>query len=197
MRKLVIDTTSEYLSVALFDDEDLIAADHQAIGRGHAEKLVPAVAALPDGGRAQCIWVGCGPGSFTGTRVGIAAARALAFAWGAKIYGFDSLALVAAQGRRLTGCAQVSVVCEGGHGEWLVADASMAWHALSPDEARGAASLELVAGNRAAELVAMRGFGTAVHAVPDAREACGLAPEALFTDIHALYARAPDAKPMI
>jgi|CXWL01.1.fsa_nt_gi tRNA threonylcarbamoyl adenosine modification protein YeaZ len=197
MRKLVIDTTSEYLSIALFDDDELIAADHHAIGRGHAEKLVPAIAALPGGGKADSIWVGCGPGSFTGTRVGIAAARALAFAWGAKIYGFDSLALVAAGARRLTGCAQVSIVCEGGHGEWLVADAPMAWHALGPDEAPGAATFEQVAGNRSSELVAMRGFGTAVLAVPDAREACGLAPEALFTDIHALYARAPDAKPSL
>lgn len=197
MRKLVIDTTSEYLSVALFGDGELIAADHQAIGRGHAERLIPAIAALPGGGKADCIWVGCGPGSFTGSRVGIAAARALAFAWGAEVYGFDSLALVAAGARRLTGCAQLSVVCEGGHGQWLVADAPMAWHALDPDEAPAAATFEQVAGNRSSELVALRGFGAAVHVVPDAREASGLAPEALFTNVRALYARAPDAKPMI
>lgn len=197
MRKLVIDTTSEYLSLALFDGEELIAADHQAIGRGHAEQLVPAIAALPGGGKAQHIWVGCGPGSFTGTRVGIAAARALAFAWGAQLHGFDSLALVAAQARRLTGCAHVSVVCEGGHGQWLVADAPMAWSARAPADVVTALKAELVAGNRSSELVALRGFGTAVDAVPDARAAGELAPEALFSDSHALYARAPDAKPML
>ncbi len=42
---------------------------HDVVGRGHAERLVPMIAALPDGGRAERILVDCGPGSFTGIRV--------------------------------------------------------------------------------------------------------------------------------
>lgn len=197
MRRLIIDTTSEFLSVALFDGDTLIGADHRCIGRGHAEQLVPAIAAFPDGGKASDIWVGCGPGSFTGTRVGIAGARALAFAWGAELKGFDSLALVAAQARRVSGQVKLCVSSEGGHGQWLVSDAPHQWRALSPIDAASAATAELIAGNRAAELVALRGWGTALSADTDAREALGMDAAALIVEVRALYAREPDAKPNI
>ena len=93
MRTLVIDTATPALSVALFAGDALIGHAHEVIGRGHAERLLPAIAALPDGGRAERILVSCGPGSFTGIRVGIAAARALAFAWSADLIGYATLAL--------------------------------------------------------------------------------------------------------
>ena len=43
---LVIDTATEACSVALFHDSELIASDHAVMGRGHAERLVPMIAAL-------------------------------------------------------------------------------------------------------------------------------------------------------
>ncbi|MEQ1687709.1 MAG: tRNA (adenosine(37)-N6)-threonylcarbamoyltransferase complex dimerization subunit type 1 TsaB [Sphingopyxis sp.] len=190
----MIETTTAFLSVALFDEGALIAADHRNIGRGHAEQLVPTIAALPGGGKADAIWVGCGPGSFTGTRVGIAAARALAFVWGVELSGYDSLALVAAQARRATGTGEVAVASYGGHGQWLVAEAVMAWRALDPAEAAGAIACDMVAGACADELVKMRGFGVAVAAEADARAALDMDARARFTQIAALYARAPDAK---
>ena len=81
MRILVIDTATQALSVALLEDGQPIGHFHEIVGRGHAEALLPAIAALPDGGRADAIAVDVGPGSFTGVRIGIAAARALALAW--------------------------------------------------------------------------------------------------------------------
>ena len=58
MRLLAIDTSGPALSLALFDDSVLVADDHRLIGRGHAEQIIPAIAALPDGGRADQIVVG-------------------------------------------------------------------------------------------------------------------------------------------
>ena len=55
MRTLVIDTATQALSLALFDDNVLLARHHEIAGRGHAEKLVPLIATLPDRGRADAI----------------------------------------------------------------------------------------------------------------------------------------------
>ena len=96
MRTLVIETATSACSVALFDDDALVVYDAAVVGRGHAERLMPMIAALPNGGRADRIWVDCGPGSFTGIRVGIAAARGLGFGWGVPVQGFSSMALIAA-----------------------------------------------------------------------------------------------------
>lgn len=95
-RTLAIGTSSPALSVALFEGERLLAHEHRLIGRGHAEAIVPAVAALPGRGRADAIVVDIGPGSFTGIRVGIAAARALGLAWGVPVFGVSAVHLVAA-----------------------------------------------------------------------------------------------------
>ena len=55
MRRLVIDSASEACSVALFDADDIIDFRHEIIGRGHAERLVPLIAELAGGGRADQI----------------------------------------------------------------------------------------------------------------------------------------------
>ncbi len=91
MRTLVIDCATEACSVALFDQDILLSGDFRKLGRGHAEHLVPMIAALPDRGRAARIAVALGPGSFTGVRVGLAAARALALVWQAELVGYSTL----------------------------------------------------------------------------------------------------------
>lgn len=95
---LAISTSSPALSVALVAGPCVLARDHRLIGRGHAEALVPAVAALLEGQpRPGAILVDVGPGSYTGIRIGIAAARALGLAWGVPVHGMSALSLVAAQ----------------------------------------------------------------------------------------------------
>src|SRR5690606_29145709 len=94
-RELVIETATAACSVALIEDGVVIAALHETVGRGHAERLIPMIAELPGAGRADVIRVDCGPGSFTGIRVGLAAARALGLGWGVPVSGFSSLSLIA------------------------------------------------------------------------------------------------------
>lgn len=198
MRTLAIDCATEACSVALLDGADLIAGDWRMLGRGHAEQLVPMIAALPGKGRAARIAVSCGPGSFTGVRVGLAAARALALAWSAELVGYPTLALVAAMARDEAGAQPLVVAMTGGHSEWFVEACDGHGHvtrplaSLSPEAAQQAGEA-LVAGSQAEALVAARGFGTALPLWPDARRFVLLDDAALIAP-GALYGRAPDAR---
>ena len=201
MRTLVIDCATEACSVALFDGKLLIAGECRTLGRGHAEALVPMIAALPNEGRADRIAVALGPGSFTGVRVGLAAARALALAWQCALLGYPTLAIVAA---RALANANVSgqgctAAMTGGHGEWFVqsfaADglpiAGLA--SLAPDDAAMIAT-HLIAGSQAEALVARRGFGQALQLLPDARDFILLPATLIGSADQPLYGRAPDAR---
>ena len=188
--------------MALVDDGGVVDFRHEVIGRGHAERLVPLIAELADGGRADIIVAGCGPGSFAGVRIGVAAARALALGWQVPVRGFSTLSLVAASAAdRIAAAGGALVVMEGGHGQWFVQpyDADLAPRAavrsLLPDEAIGADD-GLVVGNRAAPFVELRGTGDALPLLPDARAFVRLPTAALFGDPSPIYGRAPDAKPM-
>lgn len=120
-RTLALSTASPALSLALFDGDWLIAHDHRVIGRGHAEALMPAIAALMAGAPPpDAVLVDIGPGSFTGIRIGIAAARALGLAWGVPVRGFSGAALVAARAfAERPGLAAVGVVLDAGRGQLL------------------------------------------------------------------------------
>ncbi|MET0589114.1 MAG: tRNA (adenosine(37)-N6)-threonylcarbamoyltransferase complex dimerization subunit type 1 TsaB [Novosphingobium sp.] len=199
MRTLAIDSATEACSVAHFDDDTMIAGEWRMLGRGHAELLVPMIAALPGKGRAERIVVSLGPGSFTGVRVGLAAARALALAWGADIAGFPTLDLVAAMAREKGGRVPVTVAMTGGHGEWFVQgydkDGTLT-HPLAslPPAIAVEVQTQLVAGSQAEALVNARGFGEALALWPDARSFPLLPDTALIGEIHPLYGRPPDAR---
>lgn len=199
-RTLVIDSATDACSVALFDQGALVAGELRMLGRGHAEALVPMISALPGRGHAQHIVASLGPGSFTGVRVGLAAARALALAWGADLHGYSSLALVAAIARDLNGSAPVGVAMTGGHGEWFVEGFDAQGNpvrplaSLRPEDAVTASIEDLIAGNQAEALVAARGHGSAVTVWPDARAFALLPASALLADVRPLYGRAPDAR---
>ena len=197
---LAIDTSTAACSVAMFAENGvLIDARDEVIGRGHAERLMPMVEQLLAGRAPSQILVGCGPGSFTGLRVGLAAAHGMAIGWGVPLAGMSSLALLAVGA---PGDGPVAAAMSGGHGELFVqpfvrpplAPAGELLN-LSPEAAANSVAATLVVGTGATLLVAARGSGEALDLFPSARNALRL-PAALRTlDPRPLYGRAPDARP--
>jgi tRNA threonylcarbamoyl adenosine modification protein YeaZ len=195
---LAIDTSTAACTAALFDGAgQCIGRRDELIGRGHAERLAPMLAELLEGRQAEEILVGVGPGSFTGIRVGIAAAHGLAIGWTARLHGLSSLALLAASAGAEGALAAAMI---GGHGELFVQEFDSGLRPTSellnlpPALAATQVSAELVAGPGAGALIEARGGGRAIEAWPSASQALRL-PEPLRTlapSPH--YARAPDAK---
>src|SRR5882757_3553358 len=103
MRVLAIDTALEACSAAVLDSRrgDIIASETVAMSRGHAEAVMPLIARVMDLADIEFaeldrIAVTTGPGSFTGLRVGISAARGIALAAGKRAIGLSTLAGFAA-----------------------------------------------------------------------------------------------------
>jgi tRNA threonylcarbamoyl adenosine modification protein YeaZ len=197
--RLVIDCATAACSVALTDGDRLIDERHELVGRGHAERLVPMIQELLGDRRPASILVDCGPGSFTGVRVGLAAAHGLAIGWRAPLHGYSSLAVIAAAAQA---SGELAVALQAGHGQLFVQ--SYAPNPLTPlDELRSllpadaAAAIRAyrVVGLGAETLVTARGYGEAQDALPRAADSRFL-PEPLRTlQPRPIYGRAPDAKP--
>src|SRR6266567_973905 len=103
MRVLAIDTALGACSTAVLDTDlgGVIATESTVMSRGHAEAIMPMIARVME--RAGIgfssldrIAVTTGPGSFTGLRVGIAAARGIALAAGRPAIGLTTLSGFAA-----------------------------------------------------------------------------------------------------
>jgi tRNA threonylcarbamoyl adenosine modification protein YeaZ len=196
---LVIETSTAACSAARLAEGAVVAGAHEVVGRGHAERLVPMISELlgPDE-RADRVLVDCGPGSFTGVRVGLAAARAFGLGWGVPVAGFSSLALLAAMAAAEE---TIAVAIPGGHGELFVQ--SFAANpirpisdlvSLKPADAAAAFPETIVVGPGAAALVEARGWGEARDMLPDASAAVLLPPELTDLPPTPIYGRAPDAK---
>lgn len=100
---LAIDTALDACSTAVLDTEtaELVAQESQLMKRGHAEALMPMIARVMQSAdlaftALDRIAVTVGPGSFTGLRVGISAARGLALAAGRPAVGLTTLSAYAA-----------------------------------------------------------------------------------------------------
>ncbi len=103
MRVLAIDTALEACSAAVLDTERAAIVAHESLtmARGHAEALMPLVKRVME--QAALVFsdidriaVTTGPGSFTGLRVGLAAARGLGLAAARPVVGLTTLAAFAA-----------------------------------------------------------------------------------------------------
>jgi len=103
MRVLAIDCALDACAAAVFDSDagTIVASETRIMARGHAEALMPLIARVMDEAEIEFrdlgrIAVTVGPGSFTGLRVGISAARGIALAARKPAIGLTTLAGLAA-----------------------------------------------------------------------------------------------------
>ncbi len=198
-RLLVIDTATQACSVALFDDGRAIGGNFRQLGRGHAEHLVGMIAALPDKGKAEHIFINCGPGSFTGIRVGLAAAKALALAWQADISGYNGLQLsaVMALARLDNSETNIFIANSAGHGELF-------GQLFNPSAQPLSNLLTLPPGDMIRAIDTHIVAGTGLDLLPEGENSMVIYPDAQSFPAHSLgsinalaaapvYGRAPDA----
>jgi tRNA threonylcarbamoyladenosine biosynthesis protein TsaB len=126
MYVLALDTALAACSVAVFDTRHgVLASASVPMRRGHAEALLPSIdQIMDDAGVAFAdldrVAVTVGPGSFTGLRVGVSAARGIALAARKPAVGITTLAAFAAPALILAQGTPVLAVIDARHGQFYV-----------------------------------------------------------------------------
>ena len=100
MLTLAVDTCLDACTAVVGEDGRVLAAISEPMSRGHQERLAPMVAELMKTAgltfdRLERIGATVGPGSFTGLRIGLSFAKAMALARGVPCAGFSSLEALA------------------------------------------------------------------------------------------------------
>lgn len=134
MRILAIETTGAFASVALMQDNRIIAHIRGNDRFSHLQNLMPQVDAVIKEsklslGDVNGIAVSCGPGSFTGIRIGVSSARALSQVLGIPCIPVSSLAALAMRAAELGSCKGLQR-CGGGEGASFSAESSLDFHGL-------------------------------------------------------------------
>lgn len=216
---LAIDTSTDALSCAAGREGKVAFAAWQRRRRGHAEELAPLIqrtlrscAIEPDA--LSAIAVTIGPGTFTGVRIGLAAARGMRVALKIPVVGVNTLELMAMQAARRWPGRPVLAALDARRGQvyaqyfrgvddgrlepWSAPAAmssAQAARMLNTGSVLCGSGASLVAGDASAELELVR-----TELLPDARailpmlEASGL-PGRNTLPPSPIYLRAPDAVP--
>jgi tRNA threonylcarbamoyladenosine biosynthesis protein TsaB len=94
MRFAAIETSTEWCSVAVWNDGE-IAALEQRSGHRHSELALPMLERLLGKNPLDAVAFGAGPGAFTGLRIACGLAQGLAFARGLPVLGVSTLEALA------------------------------------------------------------------------------------------------------
>ncbi|MCX4372725.1 MAG: tRNA (adenosine(37)-N6)-threonylcarbamoyltransferase complex dimerization subunit type 1 TsaB [Dysosmobacter sp.] len=112
MRILALETAAKAVSAAITEDGRILASGYQDTGLTHSRTLMPIVEGLfrnteLTAADMNAIAVSAGPGSFTGVRIGVSAAKGLAFAASIPAVAVSTLAALA----RNVSFAEGLIVC--------------------------------------------------------------------------------------
>ena len=123
MNILSLDTTLNRCSVAVLADDAVLAHEAQELRRCHAEALMPMIQrALGTAGLAfedlDLIAVTTGPGTFTGQRVGLSAARGIGVATGIPVQGVGTMSAIALAATGTNSGRDILVVLDARRGEF-------------------------------------------------------------------------------
>ncbi len=182
MKVVALDTSTSLASFGLYDGEVVVSEHELETQRSHGEQLLPAIdLALKIAGWSPSDvtrWVvGIGPGSFTGTRIGVSLVKGIALATGAEVVAVTSLEAIAygVDGR---GGRVVAALSAGKNAVFLQIDGGEITHVLETELAKIIVSNDVV----------VRGSPRArsLFEIGKAREPCDLAT------LEPLYVRAPD-----
>lgn len=223
MNVLAFDTCLDACSVAagrgLRSLSPSIVSLFEPMSSGQAERLVPMIqeALTATGMRVEDldrIAVTCGPGTFTGTRIGIAAARALALVAGTPVVPVSTLRLMAMNpAASAAGADELAIATDARRGEVYIERFDP--HTLASRAPAAALAIEqaarqlhggkvVVAGSGAqAVAYAARDLGKDAraivqHLLPDSVDVLFDAMRMRqSTSVQAVYLRAPDAKPQL
>ncbi len=219
MRILALDTALPAVSACVLDSSgaEPLARETIAMERGHAEALLPLVQRVVDsveGGFASIerIAVTVGPGSFTGIRIGLACAQAIALARKIDVVGVSTLAALAAPIILEPFDGVVAAAVDARHGQVYVTAYGPDGRTILPPRRVGAHEALRALGDGPLQLVGSgapileaeaRGTGVTAHVVnsdaaPDIAFVARLGFVASPADAPArpLYLKAPDAKPL-
>jgi len=218
MKVLAFDTAMGALSAAIWVDGKITGSRHQLLTRGHAEKLMPMITEVCLEARLEVsdcdrIGVTVGPGTFTGQRVGLAAARAMRLGTDLDLVGITTLKALAAGVEDADQTEVIASVIDARRGEVYLQTFTPALDALSQpavlspsaavDQLMTASGPLLLVGSGAELVVSLLAQNHAAFKVssaagqPDACHVARLASEVEGDVTHVpspLYLRAPDAK---
>jgi tRNA threonylcarbamoyladenosine biosynthesis protein TsaB len=218
MRLLAIDTALSACSAAVLDTEHggIVASESLPMVRGHAEALMPLLQRVMNEARLRFadidrIAVTTGPGSFTGLRVGIAAARGIALAADKPAVGLSTLSAYAAPHMAADAKLPVVAAIDARHAQvylqvFTPGGRSFTAPRLAPlREAvqAAAATPSCIVGSAAHAVAAALSAGDAAPAAVDARAAPDIVWVARMgavvpedqSPLKPQYLRAPDAQP--
>jgi tRNA threonylcarbamoyladenosine biosynthesis protein TsaB len=218
MRVLAIDTALAACSAAVLDTGHggIVASESLPMERGHAEALLPLLQRVMNQAGVTFadidrIAVTTGPGSFTGLRVGIAAARGLALAADKPAVGLSTLAAYAAPHMAADAKSPVVAAIDARHGQvylqvFAAGGRSLTAARLAPLHGAvqaAAATPSCIVGSAAHAVAAALSAADAAPAAVDSRAAPDIAWVARVgavvpedpASLKPQYLRAPDAQP--